>query len=261
MTESCFEDGPATRLDEEDLRQWEIASRDDRSPFIHRFQTQRHKYVYDVNTRRIIRVWPVVWDVLADYGLMGSDQIVAKHSSSHEVAEIKAALEEVALAREQKGLFLSLHPSEIVIASREKIEERLREQREQLILNVTEDCNFRCSYCVYGGGYGHHRTHSAGKMSWEVARAAIDEFLSHSGHSEGRVISFYGGEPLLNLPLIRRSVAHVRRNSGQADVRFALTTNGYLLTGETAKFLSREGFLIVISLDAVSYTHLTLPTN
>ena len=40
---------------------------DELSPFIHKFQTDRQKYVYDVNTRRIIRVSCIVWDIIDDF--------------------------------------------------------------------------------------------------------------------------------------------------------------------------------------------------
>ncbi|KKK93451.1 hypothetical protein LCGC14_2692740, partial [marine sediment metagenome] len=62
---------------------WQDIPEKSLSPFIHRFQTQRNKYVYDVNTRRIIRVSPVVWDVLEDYGLVSDQEIIVKHSGTH----------------------------------------------------------------------------------------------------------------------------------------------------------------------------------
>jgi len=227
----------------------------DSAPFVHRFQTNRQKYVYDVNTRRIIRVSPVVWDILEDCGCKDGRQVIARHSSSWNAEQITAALGEIAQAQQEQGLFLPNRPREIRLPRKEAIKKRLDEQREQLILNVTEDCNFRCSYCVYGGGYPRYRTHSSRKMSWDVAQAAIDEFMSHSGRTEGRVISFYGGEPLLNLPLIRRCVAFARQGWSDPQVSFSMTTNGYLLSGRAAKFLADEGFTITISLDGPADVH------
>ena len=255
MADSCFEERPAGRLGEEDLHPWQDVSHNDSSPFVHRFRTRGQKYVYDVNTHRIIRVSSVVWDVLEDFGCMDDRRIMAKHSSSHSTEEVAAALRQIASVREQEGLFLSFRPKEVLPPKRENIQERLDQQREQLTLNVTEDCNFRCSYCVFGDKYRHHRAHSAKAMSWDVARPAIDEFLSHSVSSEDRVITFYGGEPLLNLPLIRQCVAYARRNCGDLGVRFGVTTNGYLLKGEAARFLAGEGFSIVVSLDGPAEIH------
>jgi len=255
MADSCEQDTASRLAPEEALGPWMDVPRDEAAPFVHRFRTARDRYVYDVNTRRIIRVSPVVWDVLGDVGGTDRAGIVARHASSHPRQAVESALDGVAEARREKGLFLSVRPRRVLPPSREEVRRRLADAREQLILNVTEACNFRCTYCVYGGTYAHYRAHSPRAMSWKVARAAIDDFLAHSTRSEGRVISFYGGEPLPALPLIRRCVAHVRKAAGGPPVRFAVTTNGYALAGEAAEFLAGEEFLVVVSLDGPEAVH------
>jgi uncharacterized protein len=225
------------------------------APFVHRFRTKHQRYVYDVNTRRIIAVSPAVWDVLEDYGILDRQGVAAKHSAAHTAEEVSKAIEQIGAVREQKGLFLSIRPEKVVPPEAEKVQKMLDGERQQLILNVTEQCNFRCSYCVFGGKYQHHRTHSDKAMTWEVARRAIDEFLSHSGSSETRAISFYGGEPLLNFPLVKRCVEYVRHNNPDPKVGFAMTTNGYLLRHEIARFLADEEFAMTISLDGPAEIH------
>ena len=186
---------------------------------------------------------------------MDNQGIITKHSPTHGTTKVSAALRQIETVRERQGLFLSIRPKTILPLGEDRIQERLKDRREQLILNVTEACNFRCSYCVFGGKYPYHRTHSAKAMSWDVARLAIDDFLSHSRLSEERIISFYGGEPLLNLPLIRQCVDHVKRSYADLHVRFSVTTNGYLVKGEAARLLAEEDFLIVISLDGPPEVH------
>ena len=254
MAETCSEQ-TKVRANGGDDGLWQDIPKNSLSPFIHRFQTQRNKYVYDVNTRRIIRVSPVVWDVLEDYGQVGDQEIIVKYSGTHDHEQVKAALSRISQAQEHRGLFLSIRPKEILLPRKDKIWKRLEEQREQLILNVTEECNFRCSYCIFSGQYEHYRTHSSCAMTWDVARPAIDEFLAHSKHSECRIISFYGGEPLLNMPLIRQCVAYVRQKYEGLDVNFSLTTNGYLLRSATVRFLANEQFLILVSLDGPQEIH------
>ena len=254
MTDACAGQG-VPHESNGDLRLWKNLPRDDKLPFIHRFKTAKGKYVYDVNTRRIIRVSPVVWDILEDSGCMADGQLIAKHLSAHGADQVSHALREIAKTREEKGLFLSFRPKQVLPPTREKIQKQLDEQREQLILDVTEDCNFRCSYCVYGGQHPHHRTHSPKAMSWDIARAGIDEFLSHSKLLKDRVVSFYGGEPLLNLPLIRQCVEYIKQEYSGLAIRFSLTTNGSLLRGEAAEFLAKENFLIVVSLDGPPEIH------
>jgi uncharacterized protein len=224
------------------------------APLIHRFQTQANHYVYDVNTRRILRVSNVVWDVLEDFGSATSDEILARHSETHGRRQVVAALEEIEATR-GRGLLLSSRPSRLLRDGGVSIEQFLEDRRTQLILNVTEECNFRCTYCVYSGEYENFRPHSHTSMSWDVARKAIDEFLAHCGGIESPVISFYGGEPLLSMDLIRQCVAHARQQCPREDLRFSVTTNGSLLTGEIADFLAKEQFLVTVSIDGPSEVH------
>ncbi len=235
---------------------WDTVPADDRAPFIHKFETDQHQYVYDVNTRRIVRVSPVVWNIIEDFGRLRKRQLLAKYSPRYKGGQIMASLKAIASSRKREGVFLSFRPKQIrLVYTEDRIRQMLSSQRKQIILNVTEDCNFRCSYCIYGGGYADHRTHGARRMKWDVARPAIDEFLSSSGESEHRVVSFYGGEPLLNLSLIKKCVKHVKDNQSGKTTRFSLTTNGSVLTGPTAGFLAEEQFTILASLDGPANVH------
>lgn len=242
------------RFYDEGLRPWRTIPTNDATPFVHRFQTPGQKYVYDVNTRRILRVSSLAWDIIEDYGHLDTEQLLLKYSPPHTASDIAAAIAHIESTRQQ-GLLLSVRPSEILPPSREYLQRKLGDEREQLILNVTEDCNLRCSYCVFGSSYQQFRQHSRKTMSWDVARAAIDDFLMHSGQYESRVISFYGGEPLLSLPLIRQSVAYAKEKTADLPVRFSLTTNGMLLKGQAARFLADERFAILVSLDGPAAIH------
>jgi uncharacterized protein len=144
----------------------------------------------------------------------------------------------------------------IAVFDRKNIESRYRDQRhEQLILNVTEDCNFRCGYCLYGGTYPGRRRRSCQGMPPELAKTAVDSFLSNC--ADEFHISFYGGEPLLSLELIKSIVDHTERamSSGGKHARFSLTTNCSLLTGDVARYLIDKDFSVTISLDGPASTH------
>lgn len=228
--------------------------KDEQAPLVHCFKTGQ-TYVYDVNTRRILKVSQVVWDVLPHFNTLTPRQLAGRFEGKYSPDDTAAAARQIELARREKGLFLSTRPEKVTRPPTAKIRKRLDSQREQLILNVTEGCNFRCSYCVYSGDYPDERTHSARSMTWPVAKAAIDDFLGHSQEADTRFISFYGGEPLLNLPLVRRCVTYVRREYPDVKLRFAMTTNAYLLKGKAAEFLAAEGFTLTISLDGPAQIH------
>jgi uncharacterized protein len=96
--------------------------------------------------------------------------------------------------------------------------------------------------------------HSEKKMSWQTARKALDWFLEKSTESTDRNISFYGGEPLLNLELIQRCVSYVKEKSAK-KYTFAMTTNGLLLRGHIPDYLAENEFNVMVSLDGPRALH------
>ncbi|MFZ5427514.1 MAG: radical SAM protein [Thermodesulfobacteriota bacterium] len=123
---------------------------------------------------------------------------------------------------------------------------------DHLTLAVTEQCNFRCRYCLYSGAYLDQRVHSSRRMSPGVLDAALEWYFSHTGR-EKFSLSFYGGEPLLEAGLIRRAVETVRRKGRDTDLR--LTTNASLIDEDTARFLAGNGFHVLVSLDGPAFLH------
>ena len=232
------------------------ATRQRSSPFVHKFETDGSKYIYDVNTSCILRVDSTIWDIIDFVGVLSPEQFTAQYATRHSSQEIADACENIANRQRQDGLLAVRRPEQIPIPYDQKqLSDLLSAKRTQLILNVTDACNFRCSYCVYGGRYEQHRTHSRRMMTWPVARAAIDEFLNNTNDSQMRVVSFYGGEPLINLSLIKRCVTYVREDRGLDDVQFALTINGSLLAGKAAELLASEQFSVLVSLDGPASVH------
>lgn len=93
---------------------------------------------------------------------------------------------------------------------------------------VTKDCQLACKYCYLVGKNTKER------MSWDVAKAAIDYILDHeSDFPEKSVIwDFIGGEPFLEIELIDKicdylKVEMYRRNHHWFNsYRFNFSTNG-----------------------------------
>lgn len=125
---------------------------------------------------------------------------------------------------------------------------------QNVTLEVTEQCNLRCKYCIYQGEHTEYRKFSAKKMQWETAKAAIDYLKEHSGHTENPHIGFYGGEPLLNFELIKRAVQYAKAIFDK-ELFFALTTNATLVTKEIAEFFAGNEINLIISLDGPKELH------
>ena len=68
---------------------------------------------------------------------------------------------------------------------------------------TTLQCNFACDYC-FQGDHGDYNKHAA-KMSLETAARVgrVDRAASSTRvRPESFVLTFFGGEPLLNLPVM-----------------------------------------------------------
>jgi len=130
----------------------------------------------------------------------------------------------------------------------------LKDGLNQLTLEATEDCNFRCVYCVFSDNYIYSRKHSNKYMDIDTAIDAIDCYFSLI--KEGKrynplrkpAVSFYGGEPLLNFELIKDSVNYINRKYNNYEVIYTITTNGSLLNKEKAEWLIQHNFNIAVSI-------------
>ncbi len=82
-----------------------------------------------------------------------------------------------------------------------------------IALNITEDCNFRCDYCNYSGSYENERKHRKKSIDFQIAMDAVDFFftLAENPRRSRKFniinISFFGGEPLLEFPLLKKIIS------------------------------------------------------
>ena len=136
----------------------------------------------------------------------------------------------------------------------------VREDRDQLRVTVltTLQCNFACDYCIQGDHDDHNLF--ANKMSLETA-AKVASWI------EGRldevrpsrfVLTFFGGEPLLNMPVVYflAERAHALAEARGAELLINVITNGLLLTPEVVDRLLPFGLAgVKVTLDGDKDTH------
>jgi uncharacterized protein len=85
----------------------------------------------------------------------------------------------------------------------------------------------------------------------------VDFLLQNSGDSESVTVVFFGGEPLMNLALIRRLVAYANEAGRKVGkrVEFSITTNATYLTREVIEFLSDSEIGVAVSIDGPKKYH------
>lgn len=125
---------------------------------------------------------------------------------------------------------------------------------KSLCLNVAHICNMRCSYCFASGGDFGQKSQL---MSKETARRAVDLLFRLSKDRKNLEIDFFGGEPLLNMPVVKDTIEYARSmaEKKQKQVSFTLTTNGLNLGAEIRSYLKNEGISVILSLDGRPKVH------
>ena len=118
-----------------------------------------------------------------------------------------------------------------------------------LCLHVSHDCNLRCKYCFASTGdfgTGHRMT-----MDFETAKRAIDFVIAKSGHRRNIEVDFFGGEPLMAMDTVKKTVEYARSIEEEHNkcFRFTITTNGVLLNDENIEYINREMSNAVLSID------------
>ncbi len=127
---------------------------------------------------------------------------------------------------------------------------------QQLTFEVTDACNLKCKYCGYGEFYEDYDQRENINLPVEYAIRLIDYLTtfwnSNQNASANRnvYISFYGGEPLLNMPFIEKVVDYVENkiDCPTRNFTFSMTTNAMLLD-RYMDFLVKHNFSLLISLD------------
>jgi uncharacterized protein len=125
-------------------------------------------------------------------------------------------------------------------------------------LLTTLQCNFACDYC-FQGDHGDYNLH-ADKMSLETA-GRVGDWLEREldrVRPERFVFTFFGGEPLLNLPVMYMLAERMWRATQARGVsqHVNIITNGLMLTEEVVDRMLPFGLNgIKITLDGDRDTH------
>ncbi|MCM1083956.1 MAG: Cys-rich peptide radical SAM maturase CcpM [Clostridium sp.] len=202
------------------------------------FKTLRGYYVYDRFSNTVININKTQYEELLS---VQNGNIKEEESGALRTLQESGALQ-------INNIEKIYHPET------DYLEHHLDKRVAQLILQVTQQCNLRCEYCVYSGNY-YNRTHNAQRMNWDTAKDAIDFFINHSRESKEVVISFYGGEPILEMELIMKSISYIESRIEGKNVVYAMTTNGTLLNESNMKYFAEKNFKLMISLDGSKEEH------
>lgn len=206
--------------------------------FIHLFQTSQGYYLYDVNTNTIVGISEKLYKYFYN-----EENILLESDVDNEIE----SLQQNGFLKDSK-VQDSKHPATEILPS-------IYENKiNYVILQVTQNCNLRCKYCIYSGNY-QTRTHTLKEMSWDVARQSLDYLIAHSQNEKILTVGFYGGEPLLNIKLIKKCVSYFEKAAIGKEYQFVMTTNLTLLDDEIIEFLIEKKFVLTVSIDGPKNVH------
>ena len=113
-----------------------------------------------------------------------------------------------------------------------------------LILHLTEDCNLRCKYCFMQRGDR--------RMTEDIAYSAVD--LLFESCNEYARITFYGGEPLLEEPLLRKITEYAKTKAKlktDTPLGLGIVTNGTLIDDSFLNYAEENEIGIAVSYDGL----------
>lgn len=127
---------------------------------------------------------------------------------------------------------------------------------KNIVFEVTERCNLNCKYCGLSERlYEKYYVRKCRELPFEKARLMMDYLMSLWKENYVKdmnfplIVSFYGGEPLLNMSLIRKIINYIEKsNVVGRKIYYAMTTNAMLLD-KHIDFLAEKKFNLAISLD------------
>jgi uncharacterized protein len=111
-------------------------------------------------------------------------------------------------------------------------------------LLLTTKCNLSCSYCIA-------KSLPLKRMTEEIAMRAADMFMYLAEGASSIEITFTGGEPLLQFPLIQSLTEWFKMQASQRGMssEFVLKTNGTIFNEEILEFMRLNRVRVVVSID------------
>ena len=163
---------------------------------------------------------------------------------------------DVELINELKSMGFLLYKPEDDVLLLNKIRKKIRTHQNinTIFLVMTSDCNLNCRYC-YQGDHPDPAT-----MSIETAKKYLTLFANVTRTSTiERNIYIYGGEPLLEVPLLRNILKVisdlVQDNKLISPYNLILQTNGTIMNNEILRLLKEHNVSVGISLDGMKQHH------
>ena len=223
---------------------------------IHQYKLYGLNIVLDSCSGSVHIVDEVAYELIGRFEEETKEQIIEKlkekYAGKEDITEsdIEECYEQV-LSLKENGKLFSKDTFEPMAG---KLKEKSAGVVKALCLHVAHTCNLNCSYCFASQGKYHG---DRAVMSLETAKRALDFLIESSGTRRNLEVDFFGGEPLMNFDVVKKTVEYARQIEKEKgkNFRFTLTTNGVLIDEDVIDFANREMSNVVLSLDGRKEVH------
>ena len=228
----------------------------EQKPLAKLFRTTSCGYLYDTGSNKIIGCNEIVFNLLENLFSKKIEQAISEFVSEKGMEHFLYAADTIKNAVETENLLLTRKAEQFDLSDHfQNYEELIDSSLEILFLEVTENCNLRCDYCVYNDFIPYRRNHGKSNMELSLAKRAIDYLNEHSYKRKNVAINFYGGEPLLQFNLIKSCIDFAEANIKNREIDFSITTNATLISPEIAEFFFRKNLNVFVSIDGPEDIH------
>jgi uncharacterized protein len=214
----------------------------------HPFEAAGQKFLYLVPSAAVFALDDCSEAVIGELraGPRGSDEIVQGLGGKFDSAEVSQAISELQRVRAVGELQAKQKLPKILPLKPVPL--------QTLVVNVTNQCNLACTYCYEYGEDKIVDTENGKQpkfMSEETARQSVEFALRESRENTHAHITFFGGETLMNFPVLKSTIAYARQRAKEVgkEIDFSLTTNATLLRPDVIEFLADERVGVTISID------------
>ena len=141
------------------------------------FKTKEKYYFFDTGTGKILECTEIEYNILKQ---LGEENTLDVKKLEYSLKDIQAAINDI-ISMVKKENILKATPLEKFEGEHfEDLTQSIPQNMRQVVLEVTENCNLRCDYCIYQNSFSGFRD--------------------------------YGGEPLLKFDLIKKCVSYALGN-------------------------------------------------
>lgn len=216
------------------------------------FEIDRRLILFDVLRGDFFEIDEVTHDVLAACDGQAPEEVLSVLDERYHPEEIQAALEELERAEvltEEPLKIAPFHPpSRIELSHMSLCVTRDKAESERRKAKSAHSALRPSPFALCSEASRLTPLY----MSEAVALGAMDLLLRESGMLRDCEVTFEGGEPLLNVPLLRRVIEYAEEQARDLGKRitFEVVTDGALLTRRIVDYFSEKDVAVVLEVGA-----------